>query len=473
VKQMTAADIARACGGILQGSDVAVTGVSTDTRTIRPGMLFVAIRGPSHDGHRFVAEAAGKGAVLALVDCRADVPADIPSVRCEDTVKALGKLAAWHRSRFAIPVVAVTGSIGKTSTREMIAAALSSRYNVLKTKGNYNNEIGLPLSVLELDDAHDAAVFELGMRGLGEIGHLSRIVRPSIAVITNIGLSHIEKLGSRQNILRAKLEIIEGMGQDGVVILNGEDELLKGLRGLLRFRTLYYGMDEATDVQGYEAASLGENGMAFKTSIAGVDGSFMIRAPGLHSVSNALAALAVCHVLGLRQIEAEEGLQRYAGEKMRMNIFNRRGIKVINDVYNAAPASMKAALSVLAELGAGRRTIAVLGDMLELGDWSRDAHIDVGRQAGTLKLGFLFGIGSAAKWYLSGAQEMGMKAKQMQAYETAAEAEAVLADSLEPGDVVLFKASRGLHLEKMVENLFPQETEAVTAGQSETPGGVP
>lgn len=458
MKQMTATEIAYACGGVLQGPDVAVTGISTDTRTIGPGMLFVAIRGPRHDGHAFVAEAAGKGAVLALVDAKAETPADIPSVRCENTVKALGALAAWHRSRFGIPVVAVTGSVGKTSTREMIAAALSTRYNVLKTRGNYNNEIGLPLSVLELDDAHQAAVFELGMSGLGEIGQLSRIVRPDIAVITNIGLSHIEKLGSRQNILRAKLEIIEGMGPDGVVILNGEDELLKGLRGLLRFKTLYYGMDEATDIQGYEAASLGENGMAFKTSIAGLDGSFTIRAPGLHSVSNALAALAVCHVLGLRQIEAEEGLQRYAGEKMRMNIFNRCGVKVINDVYNAAPASMKAALSVLAELGTGRRTVAVLGDMLELGDWSREAHLDVGRQAGALKLGLLFGIGSEAKWYLSGALEMGMQAKRMQGFGTMEEAEAALSDCLEPGDVVLFKASRGLRLEQMVGRLFPEDS---------------
>lgn len=473
VKQMTAADIAHAVGGVLHGGDVAVTGISTDTRTIGPGMLFVAIRGPVHDGHLFVAEALDKGAVLVLADDRAEMPDEIPHIRCGDTVKGLGELAAWHRSRFRIPVVAVTGSVGKTSTREMIAASLSTRYRVLKTKGNYNNEIGLPLSVLELDDTHQAAVFELGMSGLGEIGHLSRIVRPDIAVITNIGLSHIEKLGSRQNILRAKLEIIEGMGPEGVVILNGEDELLKGLRGLLRFKTLYYGMDEATDIQGYEAASLGENGMAFKTSIAGQDGSFTIRAPGLHSVSNALAALAVCHVLGLRQTDVEEGLQRYAGEKMRMNIFNRRGIKVINDAYNAAPASMKAALSVLAELGAGRRTVAVLGDMLELGDWSRDAHLDVGRQAAALKLGLLIGIGKEADWYLSGALEMGMKRKQMQGYATVEEAAAALADALEPGDVVLFKASRGLRFDRLAEQLFPEDDGAETALQPGSHGRLP
>jgi len=468
---MTATEIAGAIGGtLLADADIVVTGISTDTRTIVPGCLFVAIRGPRFDGHLFAVDALEGGAVLILADEGAELPVGVPCIRCADTVKALGTLAAWHRSRFSMPVVAVTGSVGKTSTREMIAAALSSRYNVLKTKGNYNNEIGLPLSVLKLDDCHTAAVFELGMSGLGEISHLSRIVRPDIAVITNIGLSHIEKLGSRQNILRAKLEIIEGMGPEGVVILNGEDELLKGLRGLLRFKTLYYGMDEATDIQGYEAASLGENGMAFKTSIAGQDGSFTIRAPGMHSVSNALAALAVCHSLGLRQIEAEEGLQRYAGEQMRMNIFDRRGIKIINDAYNAAPASMKAALAVLAELGSGRRTVAVLGDMLELGDWSRDAHLDVGRQAAALKLGLLFAVGPDAKWYISGALEMGMKRERVQAYGTADEAAAALADCLEPGDVVLFKASRGLHLERIVDRLFPEENGAMPGTSSETAG---
>ena len=458
---MTAREVADAVGGRLEAdAGIRILGVSTDTRTIGAGTLFVAIRGPRFDGHAFARDALDKGAVLLLALEDAELPDGTPCVRCADTVAALGKLAAWHRSRFRIPVVAVTGSVGKTSTREMIAAAMGGRYHVLRTKANFNNEIGLPLSVLELDDVHTAAVFELGMSGLGEIGYLSRIVRPDIAVITNIGLSHIEKLGSRQNILRAKLEIIEGMGPDGVVVLNGEDELLKGLRGLLRYKTLYYGMDEATDIQGYEAASLGENGMAFKTSIAGQDGSFTIRAPGLHSVSNALAALAVCHVLGLSQAEAEEGLMRYAGERMRMHIFERRGIKIINDAYNAAPASMKAALAVLGELGAGRRTVAVLGDMLELGDWAHDAHIEVGRQAAALKVGLLFGIGPAAKGYLAGAREMGMKRDTMQHYATAQEAQAALADCLEPGDVVLFKASRGLHLERVVEGLFPEESAA-------------
>ena len=456
---MTAREVADAVGGRLEADGgIRILGVSTDTRTIVAGTLFVAIRGPRFDGHLFAQDARDKGAALLLACEDAELPEGTPCVRCADTVVALGKLAAWHRTRFHIPVVAVTGSVGKTSTREMIAAAMGGRFHVLRTKGNFNNEIGLPLSVLELDDSHTAAVFELGMSSLGEIGYLSRIVRPSIAVITNIGLSHIEKLGSRQNILRAKLEIIEGMGPDGVVILNGEDELLKGLRGLLRFKTLYYGMDEATDIQGYEAASLGEHGMAFKTSIAGQDGSFTIPAPGLHSVSNALAALAVCHVLGLSQSEAEEGLMRYAGAKMRMHIFERRGIKVINDAYNAAPASMKAALSVLSELGAGRRTVAVLGDMLELGDWAHDAHIDVGRQAATLKVGLLFGIGAASRGYLAGALEMGMKRSAMQDFATAEEAQAALADCLEPGDVVLFKASRGLHLERIVDGLFPEET---------------
>ena len=458
VKKMTAAEVAKAVDGILEADGtIVVSAVSTDTRVLTPGSLFVAICGPRYDGHDYVQAARDKGAVLVLAKQGVALPDGVPCVRVADTVAALGALATWHRSRFTMPIIAVTGSVGKTSTREMIAAALSAKYHVLRSKSNFNNEIGLPLSVLEMDETHTAAVFELGMRGLGEIGYLSRIVRPDVAVITNIGLSHIEKLGSRQNILRAKLEIIEGMGPEGVVILNGEDELLKGLRGLLRFKTLYYGMDEATDIQGYEAASLGENGMAFKTSIAGQDGSFTIRAPGMHSVSNALAALAVCTVLGLRQSEAEEGLTRYAGQKLRMHIEERNGIRIINDSYNAAPASMKAALAVLSELGSGKRTVAILGDMLELGDWSRDAHLDVGRQAGTSKLGLLFGIGVQAKGYLAGALEMGMKRESMAHFETVEDAIGTLSDCLEKGDTVLFKASRGLHLERVIEQLFPAD----------------
>lgn len=455
---MTSLEIAEAVNGRLDASEsIIVSGVSTDTRVIGPGMLFVAIRGAKYDGHGFVAAAIEKGAVLVLADFEAQLPTDVPCIRCKDTVSALGNLAAWHRKRFDIPIIAVTGSVGKTSTREMIASALGSRHTVLKTKANYNNEIGLPLSVLELDDNHTAAVFELGMRGLGEIRHLSHIVRPDIAVITNIGLSHIEKLGSRQNILRAKLEIIEGMSAGGVIILNGEDELLKGLRGLLRFKTLYYGMDEAADIQGYEAASLGENGMAFKTSIAGQDGSFTVKAPGMHSVSNALAALAVCHVLGLRQSEAEEGLQKYTGAEMRMHIMKYRGIQVINDTYNAAPDSMKAALSVLAELGAGRRTVAVLGDMFELGDWEGEAHYDVGRQTASLDIRLLFAIGSASIGYLAGASEMGMDKARMAHFNTVEEALPTLCDCIEIGDTVLFKASRGLRLERVIAELFKGE----------------
>jgi UDP-N-acetylmuramoyl-tripeptide--D-alanyl-D-alanine ligase len=281
---MTAAQVAEAVGGILAADgSLVISSVSQDTRELEPGALYVAIRGPRFDGHRFVTAALEKGAVLLLVNRDAELPGDVPCIRVEDTVKALGALAAWHRSRFDIPVIAVTGSVGKTSTREMIAAALSARYHVLRNRENFNNEIGVPLSVLQLDDSHTAAVFELGMRALGEIGWLARIARPDISVITNIGLSHIEKLGSRQNILRAKLEIIEGMPADGVVILNGEDELLKGLRGLLRYKTLYYGMDEATDIQGYEAASLAKTAWRSKPASRGRT----VRSPSARRASTA------------------------------------------------------------------------------------------------------------------------------------------------------------------------------------------
>lgn len=461
MRHMYAHEIAKAVDGRLEASEnLEVARVSHDSRDIEPGDLYIAIRGERLDGHAFAQAAVKAGAVLVLADETGELPDGLPCIRVRDTVRALGKLAAWHRSRFSIPVIAVTGSVGKTSTREMIAAALSSRYEVLRTRKNFNNEIGLPLSILELDDCHTAAVFELGMRGLGEIGYLSQIVRPDIAVVTNIGFSHIARLGSRQNILRAKLEIIEGMPETGIVILNGEDELLKGLRGLLRFKTLYYGLDEATDVQGYEVLSMGVQGMSFKTSIAGVDGTFTIRAPGLHNVSNALAALSVCHVLGLSQQEAEEGLQRYTAEKMRLNITQQGGIRIINDCYNAAPSSMRAALDVLQEVGAQSRTIAVLGDMFELGDWSKDSHMDVGRHVVHAKIEILIGIGEQAQWYLDGASDMGMSDAKMQHFRSAQEAGDFLAALLEPGDTVLFKGSRGMRLDQLIERLFPADPDS-------------
>ena len=394
MKEMIASDVSRAVDGQLAADgNIIIRSVSTDSRSLEPGCLFVAIRGERFDGHSYIREAVDKGAVLVMAEKSASIPDGVPAVLVEDTVEALGKLAEYHRSRFNIPVIAVTGSVGKTSTKEMIAATLSEKFKVHKTRGNFNNEIGLPLSVLELDNSHQAAVFEMGMRGFGEIDYLSRIVRPDIAVITNIGISHIERLGSRQNILKAKLEIIRWMGGDGVVVLNGDDELISGLHGLLEQETIFYGMDESCDVRANDLLSRGEEGVCFSVRYKGREHRYFVPAPGIHNVQNALAAVSTALVLGFDDEAIEKGLLRYSGDRMRMNITEADGIKVINDAYNAAPDSVSSAIRVLCEIGTNRRKWAVLGDMLELGDWAEDAHRQIGMQAAEAGIDYLVAVG--------------------------------------------------------------------------------
>lgn len=455
MKEMDAFSIAQAVDGQLAADgNIMVNSVSADTRTISPGSLFVAIRGERFDGHDYIREALDKGASLVLAEKGASIDPDIPAVYAENTVEALGKLARFHRSRFNIPVIAVTGSVGKTSTKEMIASVLSAGLKVHKTKGNFNNEIGLPLSALELDDTHEAAVFEMGMRGFGEISSLSRIVMPDIAVITNIGISHIERLGSRQNILKAKLEILHGMKDGGTVILNGDDELLSGLRGLLRQRTLFYGMSEAVDVTGFDPVSKGEEGIGFTVQYNGDEFPLFVPALGTHNVMNALAAISVAFALGFDKETVSRGLSSYAGDRLRMHIREIGGIKVINDSYNAAPASVSAALGVLAEIGSNRRKWAVLGDMLELGDWTESAHREIGRQVSELGIDFLVAVGDYSHWYAEGARDHGMPFDRIRLFEQSAQVEEYLAEWMNSGDVMLFKGSRKMKLDVLIDSLF-------------------
>lgn len=455
MKEMNAVSIAQAVDGQIEADgNIMINSVSTDTRTLNSGSLFVAIRGEQFDGHNYIRDALAKGAALVLAEKGCPCGTDVPVVYVDNTVEALGKLARYHRSRFNIPVIAVTGSVGKTSTKEMIASVLSAGLKVLKTKGNFNNEIGLPMSVLELDDTHEAAVFEMGMRGVGEISTLSRIIMPDIAVITNIGISHIERLGSRQNILKAKLEILHGMKDDGTVILNGDDELLSGLRGLLRQRTLFYGTCEAADITGFDLISKGEEGIGFTVQYIGEEYPLFVPTPGMHSVLNALAAISVAFVLGLNRETVTKGLASYAGDKMRMNIKEINGIKVINDSYNAAPASIGSALGVLAEIGANKRKWAVLGDMLELGDWTETAHREIGKQVAELGIEYLVAVGDYSHWYAEGARDHGMPFERIRLFEQSPDAKAYLEEQIKSGDVILFKGSRKMKLDVLIDSLF-------------------
>ena len=425
--------------------NILIKSVSTDSREIENDALFVPIRGETFDGHDFIADCINKGAAGVLSEKPQND--DVPCVLVEDTKKVLRDLAEGYLARFNIPKCAVTGSVGKTTTKDMIASVLSKRFKTVKTEGNFNNEIGLPRTVFGIDDKTEAAVLEMGMNHFGEISRLSKIVRPNICVITNIGVSHIENLGSREGILRAKLEITDYMADEGVLILNGDDEYLRNAvtdRG-----TIFFGIDNPADIY---ADNISFDGLeATLADIHKGDVHFTVRIPipGKHMVINALAAAAVGFWLGLSPEEIKSGIEDFKQSKMRMDIISKNSINIINDVYNANPVSVKASLDVL-KSASGRRA-AILGDMFELGEFSPSMHRDVGNYAASCGIDVLIAIGKNAKYIFEGAKEKGMTNCFL--YETQEEFFEKGMDKIMKGDTVLVKASRGMHLEKTVERL--------------------
>lgn len=459
MKALNAGTIAKMVKGRLEGSsEIIVNKISIDTRTLEKGSLFVAIRGERFDGHDYIGQAVSNGAALVMVREGTILPEKVPAIFVTDTQEALGKLAHEYRKLFEIPVIAVTGSVGKTSTKEMIASILSAKYKVHKSRGNFNNEIGLPLSVLELEEEHEVAVFEMGMRGFDEISALSKTVNPDIAVITNIGISHIERLGSRQNILKAKLEILDGMNEKGIVILNGDDELLSGLKDLLKQKTIFYGIDENQDVWAYDLSSEGEEGVHFHVKTAKNDDmKLFIPAPGIHNVHNALAGIAVAEALNMNETEIRNGLENFSGAKMRLSIEEKDGIKFINDSYNAAPSSMTAAIDVLCEIAGERRKWVVIGDMLELGDWAQEAHRKIGRLVSKSGIEYMVAIGELAKWYVEGANENPDTKTVAKLFASPQEAKPYIKTLVQKGDVLLFKGSRMIKLDILLQELLSEE----------------
>ncbi|MCR4434566.1 MAG: UDP-N-acetylmuramoyl-tripeptide--D-alanyl-D-alanine ligase [Clostridiales bacterium] len=448
-------EVIQATNGVLVSGEIKTEfgSISTDSRKMREGSLFIPIIGEKFDGHDFIRNSFEAGALGTLTQ-KESVPAGGRVViKVESTMKAMHDLARYYRQKFRIPFVGVTGSVGKTSTKDMIAGVLGQKFNVLKTAGNYNNEVGLPLTIFNLDSFHEAAVIEMGMSGFGEIRRLTSIAKPDIAVITNIGLSHIEKLGSRQNILKAKMEILEGLDRSGLVVLNGDDKLLYGLKDLLKFRTVFFGMEDGLDYQAYNIKNLGENGISFETAVGNKEYKVHIPVPGLHNVHNALAAIAVGIELGMSMEKVISGIGEFSQGNMRLNIVNCGKIKIINDTYNASPQSMEAAISVLKDLGGKSRTIAVLGDMLEMGDWAYKAHLDVGRFAVSKEVNYIVTVGQHGKNIAEGAMEAGASKSNVFFFENNDEAVQFLQGFVKDGDVILVKGSRGMKMEQVVEGL--------------------
>ena len=457
MEPITIREIVGAVDGSLLGGfdqlDQTVTHVFTDSRKPDPGALFIPLVGERFDGHAFINDALEGGAAGCFTQRERE--SYLPGkfyIKVSSTQKALRDLARWYKKRFSIPFVAITGSVGKTTTKDMVAAVLGERFRVLKTEGNFNNEVGLPLTLLRLNRDHEVCVLEMGMNHFGEIEYLSAIVEPDVAVITNIGDSHIENLGSRENILKAKCEIFTHMDPaKGFVILNGDDPLLTGLRPTLPFETVSVGAAEGLEYRATDVSADGEKCVCCHVTTPGAAFDARIPALGSHMLYPTLTAAAVAEHFGMTGEEIARGILRFAPTKMRMNILKRgEGITVLNDTYNANPQSMRAAVEVLAKTGGGYK-IAVLGDMFELGPFAPTLHAGVGTYLAKAGGDCLLAVGELAQHIYQAAQEAGLA----DAYwcRTKEEAEPILGQLVRPDATILVKASRGMAFEEFVDYL--------------------
>lgn len=430
-------------------SDAEISDICIDSRSISPGCLFFAIKGENFDGHDFVRTVLDMGAAAAVCS-RAVNGVEKPIIMVKDTRIALMQLAAYNRAKYDIPVVGLTGSVGKTTTKNMIAAVLSTQYNTLATEGNLNNDIGVPRMCLRMNSSHDAAVLEMGMSHFGEISRLTKIVQPTVGLITNIGVSHIENLGSREGILKAKLEILDGMKENAPLVVNGDDDMLVSGTELLTRRVIMYGIEnENADCRAVDIVQT-EQSISFKLKYRQASYNVELPVIGLHNVYNALAAF-VCGVLaGVKPAMCVEGLRGYVPDGRRQKIVNKYSMTFIEDCYNASPDSISASLAVLQGMKCRGRRIAVLGDMLELGSYTRKAHHECGVLAARRDVDILLAYGTNAIYYIEGAGA-DVKSRLYDDKKTLAED---LAGILREGDTVLFKASRGMKLEEVIEKLY-------------------
>lgn len=450
---LTISDILEATGGrLVSPGPESFANVSTDSRAVRAGDLFVPLVGERFDGHDFIKESVEKGAGGALMQRgrKVHAPPGKALIEVADTLRALQDIAhRVRKSREGLVVIGITGTNGKTTTKEMLAKVLETRGPVLRNEGNLNNEIGLPLTLLRLEKRHWAAVLEMGMSGFGEIRRLSEIAEPGMGVITNIGPAHLDSLGDLEGVAKAKGELIEALPGDGKAVLNMDDPYLKDLLVASKARAVTFGlrpgaMVSATDIK--ESAA----GVSFRLTVPGGSASVKLPVMGWHNVYNAMAAAAAAWPLGIPAGGIKEGLEKFRPVSMRMEVVDVDGARVINDAYNANPASMAAALTALASLKDGRR-IAVLGDMLELGDAAARAHFEVGRLAGAEGLALIVLIGAHAGDTARGAAESGMPAESIIKAGGPEEAAAVLSEKVRKGDHVLVKGSRGMRMERVID----------------------
>ncbi|MDR1391798.1 MAG: UDP-N-acetylmuramoyl-tripeptide--D-alanyl-D-alanine ligase [Clostridiales bacterium] len=453
---------AKGCGGILKevNGEKFLRGVSIDSRNINQDFLFFALKGTKCNGQIFAQDAIKNGAVCCVVDHTFNNYNNLPIIVVENTLEALKNLAEFYRSLFTVFVIGVTGSVGKTSTKDMIALVLSKKYKTLKTEGNYNSCIGLPLTVFNMESNVEAAVFEMGMSNFGELSNLSKISKPDSAVITNIGMSHIENLKTKENILKAKLEIFDNISPDGFAVLNGDNKKLWEIRENISIETVYYGISNSECDILASNVNLYSNHTEFTIKLDGLDYQVKINEPGLHFVYAALAAVSI----GIRYDIATEniiqGVLEFVSGHMRQNIITTKDFVLIEDCYNANPDSMNAAINVLVQLSQPnnqnikrKRSVAVLGDMLELGDFATLEHEKLGKKVFECEISFLILVGNYASIIAESAISYGFNKKNIKIFKSSSEAKKHIIDFLNKGDVVLFKGSRGMKIEEIINEV--------------------
>ncbi len=433
--RFTIKELLEATGGTLYApsdfGDPVVDGLTIDTRTLTPGMAYVAIRGGTFDGHRFIPDAMEKGAVLSISDT--DVP--YPHIRVDNTVLAYQNIAKMHRERFDLPVVCITGSVGKTTTKEMVKAVMETTLRTHATVGNLNNQTGVPTTVLQISEAHEVSVMELGTNHFGEIDAIARVAQPTICLFTNIGEAHIEFFGSREGIFRGKTEMLKHMRPGGTVVANGDDDYLRSIPNAIT-----YGFSEGVDVRAVELLEDGLSGVSFTAELFGKRLPVRLSVAGKHMVQNALAALTVAHLLHVPDEAALMALSAFQPGAGRSDIIRTDRFTIIDGSYNCNPTSMEAALDVL-KTAAGRR-VCIFGDMLELGENASAFHARIGAYAKQLGIDRMLTVGTLAKNAAFDPND---------AYATVDALLSVLPSLLCDGDTILVKASFGMHLKAVVD----------------------
>lgn len=472
MKNLNLKNIAAACEGTLYGEELVkeqgkeAAGVVIDSRLAEPGYVFIATKGERVDGHSFIPQVFEKGALAVICEVLPE-PLPGPCILVKDSFQALREVAEYYRKQLTIPIVGVTGSVGKTSTKEFIAGVLSEKYNVLKTEGNFNNEVGLPLTVLRLRESHEAAVLEMGISHFGEMHRLSKIARPDICVMTNIGQCHLEFLGDRDGVLKAKSEMFDFRNPEGMICVNGDDDKLATLKSVWGERLLTFGKAESNDFHAGKVRSKGLFGSTMDLIGALPSAELQIPdvhireislpLPGEHMVYNALAAAAVASCLGLTGEQIRKGIASVQAVGGRSNLIRCAESTLIDDCYNANPVSMKAALELL-QYAEGRR-VAVLGDMFELGENEDKLHRQVGAYAAEGRADVLVCVGALSKYMYEGAEEVRQKKDfSMELYymETREELLEKLDQIKKPGDTILLKASHGMGFAEVVTRLQEQ-----------------